>query len=278
MSLRLKDLEQEVRKLPPLPATVLEVMEALNRTDVDFTILENKIGQDPSLVTRVLSVANSPFYGFSGEISNLKEACLVLGTHTTRNIVLTAGVVRNLTAERANHLDLVGLWRHATATGVAARVLAGHVGADGDTAFTAGLLHDIGKMVLDIFFPKDYAQVLAHRDSKDCLLREAEREVMGFDHSLVGACVAARWSLPGAICAALGAHHRPAGKGGTRLGALVHVADIVARGLELGDGGDPLIPPLDPAALTKLGLDLESIAGSLGEIEALSQGAGSWLS
>ena len=127
-------IEKGLREIPPLPVAVTAVMEALNRKDVDFGELQSRISQDPALAARVLKVANSPFYGLPGEVGSLKEACVILGIHAVRNIVISAGVIGQFPPDGGNHLDLIGLWRHAIATGVAAKVLAPCAGVDQETA------------------------------------------------------------------------------------------------------------------------------------------------
>ncbi|KAF0191819.1 MAG: metal dependent phosphohydrolase [Gammaproteobacteria bacterium] len=262
-------LEKGLREIPPLPVAVTAVMEVLNRKDVDFGELQKKIAQDPALAARILKVANSPFYGLGGEVSSLKEACVILGIHAVRNIVITAGVIGQFPADGGNHLNLIGLWQHAIGTGVAAKVLAPSTGVDQETAFTAGLLHDIGKMVLDVHFADRYGKVIEYRDANSCLLRDAETAVLGIDHCEIGGMIAHRWKLPEALALAIKGHHTPCSYPSVTLVALVHVADILCRGLELGDGGDTLIPMLAPDAVATLKMDIKNIGTYLSQIEAL---------
>ncbi len=266
-------LEKEIQQLPALPAIVSEVLALFDRGGVDLVVLMQKIGQDPALAARVLRVVNSPFYGFSRHIGSLKDAGMMLGVHTLRNIVTAVGIMSHFPPGGDVGFDRLSFWQHAIDTGVAAKVLAGHCGLDGETAFTAGLLHDIGKLVMAAYFPADFEQVLTTRDERDCPLREAEQAVLGFDHGLVGAKVAQQWKLPVAIIEAIQHHHAPDAVTDTPFAALVHIADILCCGPEIANGGDSPIPGLDICAMARLSLEWEALSGCLPEIEALNADA-----
>lgn len=260
-------LDRGIRSVPPLPAMVERLLMILAKRDVDFRVLEQNINKDQALALRVLAVANSPLYGMSGRINSVKDACLVLGTDITRSIVVSVTIVGSFPQRKANCLDLAALWRHALATAASAKVLARLSGLDPETAFTAGLLHDVGKMVLDIYFVSEYVAVVRYRDAHDCLLREAEEAVLGMNHCTVGALAGRKWHLPETILEAIEHHHDIDSVPPSKIADLVHVADIVARGLEIGSGGDTLIPLLSAAALARLGITVAQIGERLAEIE-----------
>ena len=221
---------------------------------------------------RVLRIANSLFYGLGGRIDNIKDACIVLGVHTTRNIVLAAGTINHLASSgKSNGLNLLALWRHGVGTGIAAKTLAKNVHVNPETVFTAGLLHDLGKVILDIYFPSDYTKVIAYRDKQNCLLRDAENVVLGFDHALVGARIARRWSLPVSIADTIRDHHSINIDITSKEANLILVADIISRGLEIGDPGDSLVPTIDPVVLQRLELDIPMIEQYFHEIEHQQQ-------
>jgi putative nucleotidyltransferase with HDIG domain len=259
-------LEQRIANLPPLPAAATDALRQLRQTEVNFERLECALCADPALAARVLTVANSPFYGLSGQVASVGQACMVLGAHTTRNIVLAVGVMCALPGGRGHHLDLKRLWQHAAGCAAAAQALAAAAGLERDTAFTAGLLHDVGKLVLDIHFADDYAAVVARCRRHGGLLVDAERAVLGLDHADVGAACARRWKLPASIVNVIGRHHDPRGFDEPLLCA-VHVADVVCRALELGDGGDDTLPALEEAALRALNLRVDDVAALFPEIE-----------
>lgn len=267
----LEQLDREIeRQLPALPAAVMEVLDLIDRGDVNLAALEQRISRDQTLAARILRLANSPFYGCSQQVASIRQACVVLGIHTIRNVVTAVGVLGRFPPVADAHFNRFALWQHAIGTGVAARALARHCGRDQEAAFTAGLLHDIGKLVLDVCFPEPFAEALRRCEEEGGLLREAEAAVFGFDHAVVGGRVARRWRLPATIADAIELHHAPDRAHASPLADLVHVADIVCRGLEIGSGGDDLIPAVVPGALQRLGYTWESIGTYLAEIEALN--------
>ncbi|ROR32714.1 HDOD domain-containing protein [Inmirania thermothiophila] len=270
----LEELEQGVQRLPSLSLVVQEVLRLLDRDDADFAAIEHKLSQDQALAARVLRVANSPFYGMPREITSIHEATVLLGTHTIRNVVTTAGIIGLFPPEAGGALDRVGLWQHAIGVGVASQVLGRRVGLERETAFTAGLLHDIGKLVLDTLFEPLYRRVVRRCAEADLPFIEAEREVLGIDHAEVGRRVAEHWRLPPVIVAAVAGHHAP---GDAPEAAVVHVADAMTRALEIGNGGCDRVPAPDEAAWRRLGLGEQEALACLREIDALNRSANLFL-
>ncbi len=267
--LNLHNLDQEIRQLPSLSVVVTRLLELLGREDLTMASLMTVVGEDQALAARILRIANSPFYGLSHRVGSLQDAGTLLGIHTLGNIITAAGVMGHFPPGGGDGFERLSFWQHAIGVGTCARVLARRGGLDAEMAFTAGLLHDIGKLVLASYFADDFAAVLAWRGVHDCLLRDAEQAVLGLDHTKLGARVARHWRLPEPVVNAI-AYHHSLPEITTPLSELVHVADILARGLGLGHGGDDLIPVLQAKALPRLGLDWQTIRACLGEIETLN--------
>ncbi len=268
-SLNINNLDREVRELPSLSIVVSQLLTLLQRDDVAMAELMEEISRDQGLAARILRIANSPFYGLSSHIGSLTDAGAMLGVHTLSNIVTAAGIMGQFPPTADESFDRLSFWKHAIGVGVCARVLARHGGLDAEVAFTAGLLHDIGKLVMAAYFEDDFSQVLVYRDEHDCLLRDAEQAVLGFDHTVIGARVARHWKLPEPVINAI-QHHHALMDVASPLSELVHVADILCRALDIGHGGDDLIPVLNLAAMKRLGLKWALLADCLGEIESLN--------
>lgn len=268
-ALTLQDVETAITALPGLSTVILEVLQTIDTGTAEVNVLERLINKDHGLAARILQIANSPFYGMCGQIDTVKDACILLGVHTLRHLTLACGVMDRFPADAGGDFDRRSLWRHAVAVGVAARTLATHCRHDADQAFTAGLLHDLGKLALDSCFPVQYAAVQRYRETHDCALLPAEIALLGFDHSNVGARLATRWRLPAVTCAAIGGHHAP-DLAPAPLTDLVHLADVVCRGLAVGDKGDTPVPPMSPLVMQRLGLRWEQLDGMFAEIEQLS--------
>jgi len=260
------ELDKGINEIPPLPEAVIDAMALLNCEEVDFNKLHSSITQDVSLSGRVLAVSNSSFYGMPGQIGSVKEACVILGTHTLRNVILAAGMIGEFPADASNNINISELWRHAYATGVTARLLAYECDIDQEKAFTAGLLHDIGKMVLDVYFSAQYHEVIQYRDKTDCLLRDAEMHILGFSHALVGSKLASCWHLPDEIVSAIRGHHLDDSQI-SPFNDVIHIADIVSRALDIGDAGDSLVPVLNEQALRRIGMTLSQVAVMFPKIE-----------
>lgn len=268
-ALSLRDVETATNALPGLPTVVLEVMRTIDAGQAEVNVLQRLISKDQGLAARILQIANSPFYGMSGQIDTVKDACILLGINTLRHLTLACGVMDRFPVDAGGDFDRASLWHHAVAVGMAARALAAQCRHDPDQAFTAGLLHDLGKLALDSCFPVQYAAVARYCVAHDCSLSTAENALLGFDHSNVGARLAVRWCLPPATCAAIGGHHAPDLAPAT-LTDLVHLADVLCRGLGVGDAGDSLVPPLSAAALQRLGVQWEQLDAIFADIERLN--------
>lgn len=258
----------DLAELPTLQPSVMKILRDIDKGETDAAGLAESVQSDIGLTARILRVANSSFYGLSSQVGSIKEACVLLGMHTVRNLIVSSAVVDRLTSPGDTGFDCMSLWRHGLGTAAVGVVLAKRTGMNEGCAFTGGLLHDLGRVVLAIHFPKRFAAVLRYRDEHGCLMYEAEQAVLGTDHCAAGERLAKKWNFPDAVCKAIGSHHRPGTEPKDGLVRLVHVADIVCRGLGLGDEGSQPIPPVDAGAVERLGLDWNRLGGLLGEMEA----------
>lgn len=263
------DISKNVNNIPSLSAVINDIIETLNDEDTNIELLTNKIMQDPSLSTRVLKVANSPFYGLSGKISSLKEACIVLGAYSIKNIAVATGIVNNL-MKSGNGLNYNKLWEHAVGTGVAAKIIAENIGIDHEIAFTSGLLHDVGKIVLDMKYPVEYKKVMEFRANEDCFIYEAEKEILGVTHSEIGEITARYWKLPDLIVDVIKNHHTPLECNNPEMVGIIHVADILCRSMEIGYPGDNLIPNVHPCVYERKLIRPEDLPKQLSKLESLS--------
>ena len=258
-----------VERLPALPAVLLDLMRALEKEGASAVELAGKIGRDIPLSLRVLKVVNSPFYGLPRQIGSLAEAVMVLGAGTVKSLVTAALFMNRLPLKASGGFNPQLTWEHGLVCALCARRLAPQAGLDGDVAFTCGLLHDIGQIVLYTQVPGSFEAVSTLRRDRGLSLVAAEKEIFGVDHADVGGRVVARWHLPAAIEAAVASHHAP--EGGDRLGDLLQVADVLCRFIELEDLGIPE-PVEASAAFVRLGFTrgecLQLLAPIRGEFAA----------
>lgn len=256
-------------QLPALPEVVVDLLDYLRGSEVDAGQLAHKIARDPALATKLLRVANSSFYGLQSQVASVQDALVVLGLRAVGTLVTAAAIVRHCQALAATSEDQRTFWRHCGGTAICARVLARRVGISPESAYTAGLLHDLGRLILMARFPRAFAEILTYRAAHDCYRVEAEREVLGFDHAQVGAALVTRWKFPAEIVAAIAFHHGTADQpaASSSLVDVVHVADAMAHILGFPNGEEDLVPPLSAKVWHSLGIGWEEFKRLLGEAD-----------
>ena len=262
---RLDNLIRQVQDLPSLPIAVTRVMQLTNDPKAGLSDVAHALASDQGLAARVLKLANSAYYGSSRRIGTVSEAVVILGMRTTRNLTLATSCQDMLEREVQGYfLPRGALWRHSLACAAAAQNLARRAHFRGtEEAFVAGLLHDIGKVVMSAYLKAEFAQVLTRVAKGRLTFSDAEREVLGFDDAEVGARLLERWNLPPALVTAVRYHHAPSQAPESPLAALVHVADTICLTLGIGLGVDGMAYTLDPNALAMLHLtedDFEQVA------------------
>lgn len=264
---------RDVHQLPSLSVVVRELLDSFEGDNVRIPQLVSKINRDQGLAARVLRVANSAFYGFPGNIGSINEAVVVLGFHAVRSLALASGIIGQFSPAEGKQFDRLAFWQHAIGTGVAARVLANVLGRNAEEAFAAGLLHDVGKLVLDAHFHEDFCAVLSYVKNNDCTMLEAEKSVLGMDHAAIGYEVARQWRFPSAIQQAIRDHQHPDAQAASMLTDIVHAANVLTHSLEIGNGGDDIVPRLSEAAWQRLNVHWEELPVLLKEIERQNAGA-----
>ena len=195
-------------------------------------------------------MANSAFFGMSRKISSISQALVILGFEVVKGLVLTSSVFDMI------QKSMAGLWEHSIGCAAASGAVATLLGrADAEEILVAGLLHDLGKVVLALNLPEEMSLVRAKVANGDVLFYEAENEVLDFDHSELGQWLAEHWNLPESLAEPMRLHHRPE-KAVLKpeCCAIVHIADIVIRAKGFGNAGDTLVPPVSMVAWEMLGL------------------------
>ena len=262
----------KIDKLPTLPYIITTLNDLLRNPNTSAADIHQVITKDQSLSSRILKLVNSAFYGFSERISSISHAIVILGFNTVKNVALTASVFDMFSKENeADSLfDRKGFWLHSLAVAGTARLIAARIKLPAvEDIFVAGLLHDIGKIVLVQFVHDKFIESMKIVKDEDILLKDAETRVLeGINHSQVGAWLATKWKLPTGLVQMIGFHHRPAlGDQLMKPIACVHFADILVRSMDIGSGGDSKIPKISQEAWEALGLTYEDIPKIMAAME-----------
>lgn len=278
----LKRIMRETDAVPPMPHVIQKVMSLTQDPKSSSYELQSLIQLDQALTAAVLKLCNSAYYGLPRNIASVSQAVTYLGFRTIRNLVLStflsevyAGTVAVV------GLSSGGLWEHSVAAAVAAELLCKRLSRPGagDVAFTCGLLHDVGKTIL-CKSAEDTQEAILHKMQEEGRPYVwAEREVLGFDHAVIGAKVVDGWNFPAPLVQAIGLHHDPAKARGDRfLTQVTHVANVLA--INHGAGIDPqamVASPLCEITLEQLDLSAPDLDALAAELEGAYQKAAAFL-
>ncbi|HNC82437.1 MAG TPA: HDOD domain-containing protein [Nitrospira sp.] len=253
---------EQVGELPTLPHVVQKLASMIGRPNVSAEEIGALIEKDQVLSAKVLRLANSPFYGFPSRIASVAHAVVVLGLSVVKGLTLCATAF-----DMMKNAGMNDLWRHSLGVAITAHILGAKAGMKNpEEVFVGGLLHDIGKVVLYVKWPDVGQQITAARKDSSRSLMETEQELFAVTHADVGGWLATAWHLPTTLREPILHHHMPSAAQDAKLQtAIVHVADVLVKGLACGNPGDDLIPPLSRQAWDLVGLDAQSLAQSLAQ-------------
>lgn len=240
--------------LPSVPQTYLALTEALEDPNVGLAELAAIVEQDPAMSAKVLQLVNSAFFGLPRRLSSIRHAVMYLGAVQLKGLALTAGVFAAADLLDLEDFSLQGLQRTSILTARLARRLLPDA-ERAEAAFTAGIVHDIGRLVLALGLPSAYAGVHRAAAAIGRPIHHVETEVLGTSHAEIGAYLLGVWGLPYPIVEAVAHHHQPAlvQEGPRDVLAAVHVADVLVHQAEALDPADPTLPELDLDFLRRAG-------------------------
>ncbi|MDE3226832.1 MAG: HDOD domain-containing protein [Nitrospirota bacterium] len=243
---------EKMGELPTLPHVVQKIVLMSNRPDTSAEDLGKIIEKDQVLAAKVLKLANSPFYGFPARIASVSHAVVVLGLNVVKGLTLGATAFDMMKAA-----GMEQLWRHSLGVAMMAHILAARVGVKNpDELFAAGLLHDLGKVVLQAKLSDLGAQIERVLKQSDGSRTQAEQEVLGLTHADMAGWLGDMWHLPSTLKDPMMFHHHPMlARDAETQTAIVHVADVLVKAMGCGDSGDDLVPPLNQKAWTLMKLD-----------------------
>ena len=265
--LKVRHVVASIRNLPTPPIVFTQIQKVLNKETASAENVANILAEDPSMSAKVLKLTNSAFYGLAREIDSVKQAVIIVGMDAIKNLVLSASVLGMFKGNSLSKEFQDRFWRHSLATGQGSRLLAKKFRAkgiiDSESAFSAGLLHDIGKLVIACFMQDDFEKILKRTRQAPILEDyQIEEEILGFNHSHVGSALAANWNLPSTLADAITFHHRPEeAPDDSPLAAIICGANYIAKQTFASDYEGRLIHPVSAEALERLGADEADLHG-----------------
>ena len=269
VSTRAEELAGRGAKISSPPLIYEKLMQVINDPRAGAADVAHVISEDQGLTVRVLRIVNSALFSLPWRVDTVSAAVRVVGTSQVRDLAVATSVMTAFADVPGDLLDLNSFWRHCLSTGITARVFARHRGEDNVERFlVAGLLHDIGKLVMVMNAPSQMRAALEEARATGVPLTDCERVHVGCTHAQVGGALMEAWSFPAALHEAVLYHHQPRH---ARLfpveTAAVHVADLIANALEWGRGGQPFAPRLEERAWSTLGIEATLIPSLIEDTE-----------
>ncbi len=261
---------ENINALPTAPGTFKKISQVIGKPGITLSEISDFVSRDPALTTKVLKMVNSAIYGFPGRISSVSHAIMLLGLNVVKGLLLGISVFEIMQKVMA------GLWDHSVGCATVARAIAEKKGVkDPEEVSVAGLLHDIGKVILVLEYAPLYEEAMNQAASQRIPIFEAEWGVFQETHAAIGMWLAGRWRFPSNLVDVIQYHHRPGSARSAPLEtAIVHFSDILVRSRGFGFAGDPLVPAIHPAAFELLSLTETDIREVLDKLEACRDESG----
>ncbi|MET0060725.1 MAG: HDOD domain-containing protein [Candidatus Thiodiazotropha endolucinida] len=262
------ELVEDIDQLVSLPEVFIQVNRLMEQPHCSSTKLAEIISTDVDISARLLRLVNSPFYGLRSKVDTISRAVTIAGIHELRNLVLATTAIRAFTGIPEKLVNMDDFWRHAVTTGVLSQMLAQLSNAlHSERLFVAGMLHDMGRLVIYLTLPDKAMDILEITGGDDWILAEIEDQVLGFNHMDVGAALMQSWHLPENLISVAKNHHRPSHATEPEMDvAIVHIALAVARGEMSGHSVEEMFWAIEPNVWDATGLIPEQISPLIDEM------------
>lgn len=258
----LKKIIMDTKTLPTLPGVISKLNSLSENDKASVQEMARIVASDQVLSARILRLANSPSYGFY-RVSTISNAMILLGVNVVKSLALSSSIFEIM------EKNSVGLWEHSLGAATAANIIAKKLGVhEVEEIATAGLLHDIGKVIIGLKCAEGAVEIRRRITSDQLYVRDAERQVLDTDHAEVGGWLAKSWFLPEKLSEPIACHHDLALSENHRVKtAVVHLADVLIKASSFGDSGDPYVPAISPMAWDILKLDENLLEEIVAELE-----------
>jgi putative nucleotidyltransferase with HDIG domain len=254
---------ESIKELPPMPQVVIKIQELISDSDADAKKNADTIETDPGIATKVLKVANSSYYGMSGKISSISHASVVLGHKILGEVVTLAGAEGILNGKLTGYgYDSKDLWKHSLAVAFGSKIISNSKNPDlVKEAHMAGLIHDVGKIILDRFIVEKKEEIESFMEKEEKTFLDAESQYFGFNHAEIASEVCKKWNFPESINHAIKHHHQPGNSDGNELSYILHMADYIAVLSGLGYDSDDILYELEEGTMDHLSITNEDVSG-----------------
>jgi putative nucleotidyltransferase with HDIG domain len=254
---------KDTRSLPTLPGIISRLSSLAEDGKVSVDEMARVVTSDQVLSAKVLKLVNSPFYGFSGRISTVSKALILLGVNVVKSLAISSSIFEIM------EKNIVGLWEHSLGAAVAANIIARKLSLpEREEISTAALLHDIGKVIIKIKLEEDYEHLIKVIKEKELPMIDCEKELFNIDHAEIGEWLGKSWLLPEKLIEPIAFHHHVEKSVAQRAKtAVVHISDVLVKASGFGYSGDDFIPGIQPAAWEKLGINELMLKEIVDELE-----------
>ncbi|HSV95400.1 MAG TPA: HDOD domain-containing protein [Spirochaetota bacterium] len=263
-------VKESIDRMPTLSPVIHKITEVANNVKSSAQDLTDVIQLDPVLTAKVIRMVNSAYFGLPQEIKSLKQAVVMLGLNTIKNVALSSAFLGKVNLKANTSLNGRDFWKHSLGVGVATKLIARKMNIDQkvlEEYFIAGLIHDIGKVLINNFFPDEMNRVLEEAAKRLEPITDIERNIFGLTHEEVGIAIGKKWRFASSLLHAVGRHHQPVVEGGSALFSMtVCVADTFVKSLEIGFSGNYRIEPVPEEVWAALNLNEEAVFAALSTI------------
>ena len=254
---------ENINTLPTVPGVLKRLSVVIEKPRITLVEISSFISNDPALTTKVLKMINSAIYGFPGRIASVSHATMLLGLNVIKGLLLGVSVFELM------QKTMNGLYEHSLGCAIASRIIAQKKGLkEPEEVSVAGLLHDIGKVILALEYPAEYQAAMNEAQEKSISIFDAENIQFNATHANVGSWLAEKWRFPRNLIEVIECHHRPAlAKNAPLETAIVHMADLLVRARGFGFAGENFVPEVNTIAYELLRLSETDIKDVLKEME-----------
>ena len=263
-----KKILRDVKDLPPMPQVILKAQQMMADPDLDIKDVASLIETDQAIAIKVLRFANSAYYGLSGKVSSIQQAFVVLGYKTLGQILTIAGFSTFMGKSLPGYgFESEDFMRHSLAVALSSEIIAGKINPDlANEAHTAGVIHDIGKIILDKYIVENKETFNTFLENEQRTFLSAEKHIIGFDHAEIAYEICKKWNIPIAMTQAIKYHHYPSSSQGDQLSYILHLAAYIATKSGGGYDSDDLLYQLEEGTLNYLNIRPDDVRTLMAEV------------